>query len=196
MNVYRFAAVAVLLLVAAAACNNTVSRSISRDQVGTKYAKLQGYFRAADMVEEVPGDIRHDAVIDEATLTKAGDRETCAEVVIRTARRYDEPLSQQAPQCVAGGQRADAIAEDEIVSVYDYSYAGRVETVAVDAVAANEYLGLSISEPAEKIFRVIERKATVCCPVAGHQGVTLSFENTRMDYNNLSYELGFDWKLQ
>jgi hypothetical protein len=185
---------ALLLLVAA--CSNTVGRSISRDHVGTKYAKLQGYFRAADMVEEVPGDIRHDAVLDEAILTKAGDAETCAEVTIRTARRYDEPISQQSPTCQAAGQTAEAIADNVTISVYDYSYAGRIETVAVDAVALDEYVGLSISEPAEKIFRVVERKATVCCPISGHSGVELTFENSRMDYNNLAYGLGFDWKLQ
>jgi hypothetical protein len=186
----------IILAVFAMGCSHTVSRSISEDQVGTKYAQLEGYFRAVDMVEEVPGDIRHEAVIDEATLSRVGDGETCMQVKIRTSRRYDEPISQLSPTCQSGAEEAEAIAVDEIVSVYDYSYAGRVETVAVDAVAADKYLGLSISEPAEKIFRVIERESTVCCPVMPQGEMELSFKNKRMDYNNVAYKLAFDWKLQ
>lgn len=195
MSTRRLAVLIVLLLAGSAACSHTISRDISRYHVGTKYAQLQGYFRAVDMVEEVPGDIRHDAVIDQAKLTKAGASETCMDVTIRSARRYDEPLSQQHPTCTAGQQSAEAIAENERVTVYDYSYTGRVETVAAEAVAADTYMGLSISEPAEKIFRVIERTGTLCCPIAGDKGVELSLENERMDYNNVSYGLVFNWKI-
>lgn len=185
-----------VLALFAAGCNHTVSRSISDEQIGTKYAQLEGYFRAVDMVEEVPGDIRHEAVIDEATLARVEAGETCMDVTIRTSRRYDEPISQLSPTCQSASQQSEAIAMDEVVSVYDYSYAGRVETVAVDAVAVDKYLGLSISEPAERIFRVIEREATMCCPVSPQGGMELSFKNKRMDYNNVAYKLAFDWQLQ
>ena len=178
-----------------ASCNQTVSRGISRDQIGTKYARLQGYFGAADRKEDVPGDIRHEVVIDEATLSSVSAEETCAQVVIRTARRLDEPLSQLQPRCRVERERVDAIAVDEVVSVYDYSYTGRLETVAADAVVADEYLGLSISEPAERTFRVIERKARVCCPVSGDK-VAMIFENDRMDYNNVAMGLEFSWQLR
>ncbi|AWV88497.1 hypothetical protein [Bradymonas sediminis] len=184
------------LLTGAVACNHTVSRALSRDHIGTKYARLQNYFAAADRVEEVPGDIRHDAVIDEAILASVGDGESCAQITLRTARIYDEPISQQQPSCIIDGQSVDAVADEEVVSVYDYTYAGRVETVAVSAVAADTFMGLSLTEPGEKIFRVVERQATVCCPTVAQSSIKFAFENERMDYNNLSYSTGFEWLLQ
>ncbi len=196
MKSHNICALLLLFVVLAAACNHTVSRDISSEQVGTKYAKLEGYFRSADMVEEVPGDIRHAAVLDEALLSVVDDGETCADVIIRNARRYDEPLSQYGAQCTSGREQAEAVVENEEVSVYDYNYTGRVETVAVDAVAADVYMGLSVSEPGEKTFRVIERQGRLCCPMAAREGLKLSFDHPRMDYNNLSYKLAFDWRLR
>ena len=189
-------AVALLTTLLGFACNHTVSRTIDEDKIGTKYAQLEGYFQAADMVEDVPGSIRHEAVIDEATLTRVSEGETCMDVVIRTSRTTDEPLSQQQPTCIASDQSAEAIAENEVVSVYDYNYQGRVETVAVDAVAVDKYLGLSISEPTEMTFRVIERQATMCCPITPTDHIKLKFKNKRMDYNNVAYKLAFDWRFQ
>ena len=181
----------------AVSCNHTVSRKIGQEHIGTKYAMLEGYFRAVDMVEEVPGNIQHSVIVDEATLSRVGQRETCMDITLRTARRYDEPISQQSPTCkTEAGNTGEAIAEDEIVSVYDYTYQGRRQTVGVEAVAADTFLGLSISEPAERVFRVIERQATVCCPVAAEGGVKLTLKNKRMDYNNVAYKLAFDWILQ
>lgn len=194
MNPFLIVPILVLLIVAG--CSHTVSRAISRDHIGTNYARLQNYFGAVDRVEEVPGDIRHDAVIDESTLTTVGDGESCAQVTIRTAREFDEPLSQQHPRCIVDGQSVEAIAGDELISVYDYTYSGRIETVAVSAVAADTYLGLSISEPGEKIFRVIERQATLCCPMTPQRRISFALENERMDYNNVSYENAFEWHLQ
>ena len=65
------------------------------------------------------------------------------------------------------GKERKAVVENEVVSVLDYNYLGRVETVSVEGVAASSYLGMTVTEPAEKIFRVVERRGTVCAPHGG-----------------------------
>ena len=88
------------------------------------------------------------------------------------------------------------IVSDETVSVLDYTYVGSVEKVTVQGVAASAFLGLSITEPGERVFRVIERKARVCCAVPTQKSVTLTVASKRMTYNSVSYSEKFGWQLQ
>jgi len=197
----KLAAISLALTVAACA-RTRVETTIRPDLIGSTYARVTGYMatRAAAPggrhTEDTPGDIQHDVIRDEATLARVTPTETCVDVVVRTARGHDEPLEQLAPTFEIDGQELKAIVENELVSVYDYNYMGRVETVSVEAVAASAYLGMSMTEPAEKIFRVVERRGTVCAPRGGQaREVALDLTHPYWEVADYNYHLVFAWKI-
>ena len=83
----------------------------------------------------------------------------------------------------------------ETVTIIDYGYRGYENTVVAEGVAAGEYLGLQLSQPTDKVFRVIEREASVCCPAQPTQSIALVMENERMGINN-PYALNYVWRLR
>ncbi len=195
--------VAVVLVVGAGACSRTrVETTIRPDLIGSKYARITGYMATRGAApggrhtEETPGDIQHDVIRDEATLARVTPSETCVDVVVRTARVHDEPLEQLVPTFEIDGKEMKAIVENETVSVFDYNFMGRVETVSVEGVAASSYLGMSVSEPAEKIFRVVERRGTVCAPHGGQvKEVALDLTHPYWTIADYNYHLVFSWKI-
>jgi len=194
---------ALAVVVAVGGCARTrVETTIRPDLIGSKYARVTGYMatRAAAPggrhTEDTPGDIQHDVIRDEATLARVTPSETCVDVVVRTARVHDEPLEQLAPTFEIDGKEMKAIVENETVSVLDYNFMGRVETVSVEGVAASMYLGMSVTEPAEKVFRVVERRGTVCVPQGGQvREVALDLTHPYWEVADYNYHLVFAWKL-
>jgi hypothetical protein len=185
------------------ACARTrVETTIRPDLIGSKYARVTGYMATRGAApggrhtEETPGDIQHDVIRDEATLARVTPTETCVDVVVRTDRTHDEPLDQLAPTFEIDGKEAKAIVENEMVSVFDYNFTGRVETVAIEGVAATQYIGMSVTEPAEKIFRVVERRGTVCVPQGGQvKEVALDLTHPYWNVADYNYHLVFAWKI-
>lgn len=179
-----------------------VSRTIGANHVGTKYARLTGYFATAKAApggrheEGVPGQLQHDIILDEATLAKLGPAESCFDVVVRTESRYDEPLEQLSPSCSVAGHDGPVVVEDEKVTVIDYSYQGMQRVVRAEGVAASQYLGLSIEKPAEKVFRVVVRRAAVCCAAGGSGTVALALDNSRREIADWDYKLAFEWNVR
>lgn len=190
---------AITALCATAGCSYpvTAERPVTGDQVNTDYAKLSGYMRSANRyVEETPADIRHAVIIDDAKLTQLGDARACFEATVRTGSRYDEPMSQLSPTCIVDGQHEiAAVPADETLKIIDYGYRGYENSVVAEGVAAGEYLGLQLSKPTDKVFRVIERRASICCPAQPTQSIELEMANERMGLNN-PYGLKFIWQLR
>jgi hypothetical protein len=192
-----------LSIVGVAACARTrVETAIRPDLIGTKYARVTGYMATRGAApggrhtEETPGDIQHDVIRDEATLMRLSPSETCVDVVVRTERGRDEPLEQLSPTFEIDGKSHKAIVEHELVSVFEFNFMGRVETVGIEGVAASTYLGMSITEPAEKIFRVVERRGTVCVPIGGQpREVALDLTHPYWNVADYKYHLVFAWKL-
>jgi hypothetical protein len=191
------------LVVVVAACSRTkVETTIRPDLIGSKYARITGYMATREVApggrhtEDVPGDIRHDVIRDEATLARVTPTETCVDVVIRTARVHDEPLEQLAPTFEIDGHEAKAIVENELVSVYDYNFMGQVQTLGIEGVAASQYIGMSVTEPAEQVFRVVERRGTICVPQGGQvRQVDLDLTHPYWTVADYNYHLVFSWKI-
>ena len=188
-----------LALVIAAGCRpSPKQRALSADQIGSAYARLSAYMQGRGgetYQEDTPSNIRHSVILDEAVLASIGGSESCFEATIRTASGYDEPLDQLSPRCTIDGMEHDAIVRDETLTVVDYSFTGHENVVVAEGVAVGEYLGLQISKPTEKIFRVIERNATLCCPATPERQIGLEMYNARMGVNN-DYGVAFVWNLQ
>ena len=203
MRDLRAGSLVVGVLVSLTACARTRDETTIRpDLIGSKYARITGYMatRAAApggrYTEETPGDIQHDVIRDEATLAHVTPTETCVDVVVRTARGRDEPIEQLAPTFEIDGAEHKAIVENEMVSVVDYNFMGQVETVNVQGVAAASYIGMSVTEPAEKVFRVVERRATVCVPVGGTpRSIALDLTHPYWTVADYNYHLVFSWKI-
>jgi hypothetical protein len=194
---------ALTLLPGVSGCSGPkVSRSIGASSVGTRYARLTGYFATAQAApggrheEEVPGRLQHDVVLDEATLTRLTPNETCFDVIVRSESAFDEPLEQLAPTCTMHGASQAAMVDAEKVTVVDYSYVGMQTVVQAEGVAASAYLGLSIEQPAEKIVRVVMRRAAVCCPGGGLGTVGLALDDSRREVAEWDYTLAFEWTVQ
>lgn len=195
--------VSTLGLLALAACAGPkVSRTISPQQVGSKYALLSGYFATGKAApggrqeEGTPGNIQHSVVLDEAMLTSVSAVETCFDVSVRTESGYDEPLAQLAPKCTLGGAGAEAIVQDERVSVAEYSYVGMAPVFLVEGVAADQYLGLGLSQPTDKAFRVVTRQGRACCGLPPANNILLELVNSRRHASSYKYKLAFEWHLR
>lgn len=181
--------------------NATLGTSLRPEQVGTKYARVSGYMQTSSLApggtwtEETPGDIRHDVVLDEASLVKVAG-ETCVEVVTRTDSARDEPLEQMKPTFTIDGEETRGVVESEIVSVYDYTFTGSREVVGVEGVAADKFVGLSLRKPTELVFRVIERRARLCAGRSARSEVELNLEHPSWGANADAYELDFAWRME
>jgi hypothetical protein len=192
----------VALGLAAACAGPKVSRGITAAQIGTKYARLTGYFATAKAApggrheEGVPGHLQHDIILDQATLMKRVAAETCIAVVVRTESQHDEPLEQLSPSCSVGGNGAATVVEDEVIRVVDYTYQGMQPVVQAEGVAAAQYAALSVSQPAEKTFRVVERTATICCGAGRAGTVALTLDNSRREVADYNYKLTFEWTVR
>lgn len=152
--------------------------------------------RPAAHTESTPGAIRHDAVLDEATLATIDAGETCVDLVIRTGSAHDEPLDQYGPRFEIDGQDSRGVIESELVSVLDYHFTGEREVAAIQGVAANAFIGMSITQPTEQTFRVIERRARVCTGRGGRpRAVKLHVTHPSWDVASYNYHLDFAWQL-
>lgn len=202
----RLARSAALVLAASAVlggCVNTVGTALRREQIGSKYARISGYLSTRSIApggtqrELTPGSIRHDVILDEATLAKIDAQETCVDVVIRTDSAHDEPLDQYRPSFEIDGLTGTAVVESELVSVQDYAFTGEAQVASVQGVAADKYMGLSISKPAEQIFRVVTRNARLCTAHGGNIAhVTLSLVHPSWAVSGYAYRDDFEWRIR
>jgi hypothetical protein len=198
----RMASAALLLAALTACAGPKVSRSITAAQIGSKYARLTGYFATAKAApggrheEDVSGHLQHDLVLDEATLMSQTSDETCIAVVVRTESQHDEPLAQLSPSCAVAGRGAPAVVEDEMVRVVDHGFQGMAPVVQAEGVAGSAFAALSISAPAEQTFRVVERTARVCCGAGGGGSVSLKLDNARREVADYNFTLTFEWNVR
>lgn len=187
-----------LMILLAACATNSRTSTLQHSHIGSKYARQTGYFAACGTMcieEQTVEAIRHEAVRDEATLMMMGNTETCIDLVVRTASGADEPFDQLNPVCMMGGNAVPTVVESEAVSVRDWDYTGEVETLRVEAVTQTNFLGLSMSEPQEKTFRVIERTGRICCGSGPAWDVSLAMRNHSFDVGASPGKLRFDWKI-
>jgi len=187
-----------LLLVLVACASSVKTTTLTRANIGTKYARQTAYFAACAFEceqEETRGGIRHDVIIDEAVFVKADPSETCFDVTLRTEESKDEPLTELSASCEIDGKGTPAVIESEVISVRDYGYQGQQSVAVVEGVAATEYIGMAISRPAEKTFRVIERQGQVCCGRPVQRTAAVKFRNPHHDYNGTKGRLELVWTL-
>lgn len=191
----RFIWIAVLGVGCASSVRET---SLSRAQIGSKYARQTGYFAACGTTcieEKTRGGIRHDAILDEITLARVTPQETCFDVIVRTDESNDEPLTELGASCGIDGRTQRAVIEDERVSVVDYAYVGMRQTAVVEGVMATEYVGMALSQPADKVFRVIERRGQVCCGLPAANRASLTLANKHFDVGVSKARLDMRWQL-
>lgn len=172
-----------------------VERSIPSNWIGSDRARLSIYMGVIDKVEEAPGDIAHEVVRDDATLTKVSATETCFSVSTRTSTEFDEPLDMMSPTCSLDGDEVQALVSSESVKTAEYAFGARVETVRAEGrTPGGSSFSYGESEPETRVFRVNERSAEICCP-GGGTDVKLRFHSPRMKFNNLAYAETFAWRV-
>jgi hypothetical protein len=180
----------------------SVGTQISPAQIGTKYARLSGYMATRGAApggrhtEEMPHGVRHDALIDEATLASVQQSETCVDVVVRTSIDHDEPLEQYETKFEFDSHATRAVVEDEKVTVIDYTFQGVRNVVSAEGVSATAYLALNITQPTEQIVRVIERRGRFCGSGGTASSVYLELVHPRWDVAAYHYHLGFNWRIR
>ena len=187
-----------LLLVVCACASSVRETTLSRANVGSKYARQTGYFAACGtkcIEEETEGGIRHDAILDEIVLAKIDAQETCFDVTLRTHESDDEPFTELSASCEIDGGDQQAAVENELVSVFDHAYSGQQNVAVVEGVAASQYIGMAVSRPAEMTFRVIERRGSLCCPRPAAKRAALRFRNKHFDFGASKGRLEMVWNL-
>ncbi|MDF1563109.1 MAG: hypothetical protein P1V51_08700 [Deltaproteobacteria bacterium] len=177
-----------------------IERRIDPSWVGTPKARMTGYFVTSGAApggastESVPHGIRHDTVIDEATLALTESGQTCFDVVVRTWSGEDEPLEQLTPTCTVRDRPEPAVVEGEVIAVHDYSVMGSREVFSLEGIAPGKFLGMSLSEPEEKTFRVIERGGRLCCAISASGPVELRLTSERMQFAGYRYQIAWSWR--
>ncbi|MEE8409162.1 MAG: hypothetical protein V3T05_06135 [Myxococcota bacterium] len=192
VNIGMHSAVLLVAVVCTLACGATVERAIRKDWIGTRRARLTVYLKSADQEKNTPGQVRHDVIRDEATLVQLEGGKACFDVIVRTAMAYDEPFEQLSPSC----GRAEALVDGEVVAAIDDELTGERETVSLEGMGAAGFVDFSMKEPADMVFRVIERQGKPCCMVTDDKKISLELTNSRLQYNNASYAETFVWTIQ
>lgn len=183
-----------MLLLSVAACGGSRKKaSLPANALGTPAARQAQYMSFLGRSENVPTQIRHEAVRDEATLVSIDTQQACFQVIVRTAIDVDEPVDELSPQCKGQGFKTQAAVVSETVSVVDYPYTGERVIMTAQGVVASEFVKMQLTEPAERTFRVIERAAALCCPTAGYNDVSLTLSNGRMQTPIAPFSAKFSW---
>lgn len=157
----------VLLVASSPGCSRRVDVVVDAHHIGTPFARVTNYMQwLGSQAEHTPGGVPNDAVLDEMTLTRVSDGELCGEVVLRTPESDDQPLSQLDVRCSAVGGPPGAFAGEEVL-YRDYDYSGRATVLRAEALGPRGVRSLEITQPADYTFRVVERRAELCCPVSG-----------------------------
>jgi hypothetical protein len=172
--------------------------SLSRGNVGTKYARQTGYFAACGTMcseEETRGGIRHDVILDEIMLAQISNSETCFDVMLRTEEGRDEPFTELSASCVIDGKTHRPAVESELVSVYDYAYVGMSQVAVLEGIAAQTYVGMALSQPTDKVFRVIARQGRMCCPQPAAGSALIALGNRQFDFGASKGKLEMRWSL-
>jgi hypothetical protein len=191
----RWLSLSVVITVGCA--SNVHQIDLRQDAVGTKYARQTGYFAACGTMcsfESTPGQVRHDAVLDEATLTAVGPAETCVDMVVRAHVDHDEPIEQLRPTISIDGRSLRAVVDGESVTVVDFPYTGSSEVLRAEGVTGSTFSELSIERPAALVFRVVQRTARLCAPQAG-RAVSIRLHNPHLDFGSSRGLITFAWKL-
>jgi hypothetical protein len=190
----RIIAAAVCALVAVGCAHPAL---IPPSWVGTDRARQGQYLHFARFVEDTPDAVDHEAVRDEALLKSLDGEQACVELTERTGVAYDEPIADLQPVCKTAVKTAAAVSK-EVVSVADYDFQTREVVMRVRQVSLLGYSHLTIVEPTQSTFRVIERRAEVCCPTGGGRAVRLTVKNPRMRVNDVGVSYGeeFAWSVE
>ncbi len=155
--------------------------SVTPKDFGSPKAKATAYFGVYK--EEVPAELPHDVVIDEALLTSADAGGACVDLTLRTYVSFDEPIDRLEPECEIDGEFADVHVEEVERTQKDYQFVGTFDRTKVSAMGKAGVFNYRQSEQRSAVFSVIERRANVCCKgaiPAQRQSVVLLLKNKRM----------------
>lgn len=149
--------------------------------VGTEFAHEALYMKSWQRTEETPPGVPNDAVVDEATLVKSGDGETCMHLVVRTAEDFDDRIDTMAPVCEIDRSHRDVIVTGEVTATRDYAHVVETNRFHASGIAPNgrAFEVAVAGNPEQRTFRVVERRANVCCAGTG-KNVQLVLRSTRM----------------
>ncbi len=146
--------------------------------------------------DRVPSGVDRAVLRDDARLVSLDGDKACFEVITRTASAEENAMG---PWSFLVGQKKTQVwGTPGEVQVYDYSFTG--ERTKLDLAVFGEAMGgaLKVTEPVEKVFRVIERKHEVCGePVLDKKGrVVLRVLLTAMHGYDEDYIETFRWLVQ
>jgi hypothetical protein len=185
---------AILLVLLSTGCAH--APLVPRAWIGTTNARQVRYLHLASFVEDTPDAVVHDAILDEAQLASFEGGTACVDLVERTSVAYDEPIANLQPLC-RGAVRQPAAVANEKISVKDYDFTTQQVVARVQELTPFGYSQTKIVEPTEVTFRVIERRARLCCPVGDDDVVRVLVKNSRMRVNDVgaSYGEEFAWRI-
>jgi hypothetical protein len=151
-----------LVLLVGCASYASRGRSVAPNDLGTDRARVTNFLTMTMNNNTLPETAAHgiprEAVADEATLASLDSSHACVELTMRTPVRLDQPLSTWTFKL----NDEEVSPENETVTVRDYFYTGSRPVVVAEAVSLTAYASLTISEPTEEIYRVMERTARLC----------------------------------
>jgi hypothetical protein len=133
------------------------------------------------------------ALLDEAHIAKTSEGEVCFDIVVRTGTEKDTAISDM--RILVDGKAARIGAEE--VAVHDHEFSGERDVLVAEHVNRNAFSSLRLTQPVEKVFRVIERRARVCRTMAAPRRGELSLEVILVeDDNRGNWGEKFVWRIE
>ncbi|MBN2797534.1 MAG: hypothetical protein JXX28_00140 [Deltaproteobacteria bacterium] len=145
--------------------------------------------------DRVPEGLDRIILQDEASIVSLDGDRACFKVITRTAA--GEELSMGPWSFLVGRQTVVWPTAPE-VQVFDYAYTGERTKLDLSIFGAQAGGALRITEPADRVFRVVERTQEVCGgPVFDKKGrVLLRVELTGVHRYDEDYSESFRWLVQ
>lgn len=188
--------VTVLALLGTGCAHRTAERTISPAQIGESgQTKITGYMsaplRPGSPSEDTPSSVSRDAVADEAELISLEDDQACISLISRTHIDLDEALAVY--EVTLNDEQV--YAGEELVSVADWSYSGERTIFAAEGVTSTAFAQMRLTEPEERIYRVVERETEFCGYVGDSPEINLHVVLPQDD-NRGSWGQRFNWEFR
>jgi hypothetical protein len=124
--------------------------------------------------------VSRSALSDSARIQFIAPDQLCFPLVVRSAVNSDTPIKEL--RILANGRAARV--QEGAVTIRDYPYSGERDVLVAEHVAPGAYSALRVTQPVERMFRVIERSGVACVTVASSPSAEVRLEVIRVEDDN------------
>jgi hypothetical protein len=140
--------------------------------------------------ERPPSDLAPELLVDEATLDISPD-EFCFNILVRAPRQLDQPLDMFDYECsVDGDDRVGRVVQSEPSATTEHPFVGEAPRLTIRGHHGR--FSFPVGDPQERVFRIVERRAQVCCRAVPTETLELTMSGRVTDDEWVRLEWGWE----